>query len=385
MRSKTILILVSFLLLLVLPFSGCRTTQQTSNNIDIEKIQAFNNNIVEESIPAVPIVPITIPEPIKLWEYNGPIYHIFFHSLIAYPEIAYSKEINGAFDEDCITVDEFKRTLEELYKNNFILIDIRSTYESVMENEKQAIKDKKLNLPEGKKPVIISIDDMVYDPLKTGMGMVDKIIIDENGEFATYTKHKNGTEIISQDNEIIPILERFIKEHPDFSFNGAKATLALTGWVGILGYRIDRLSPNRQSEIDAVKPIVEKLKEKGWSFACHGYGHRHSRDISYGLFEDDTNKWIKEIGSIIGPTDIYVYPYGQILSVQDAKYKLLLDNGFKVFCGVNSKPTWKNYESSIFMDRQAIDGYSLRNYKQALQPLLNTEQVIDLENRKIRK
>jgi hypothetical protein len=34
------------------------------------------------------------------------------------------------------------------------------------------------------------------------------------------------------------------------------------------------------------------------------------------------------------------------------------------------------------MSRQVIDGYSLRNYRRYLLPLLDTEKVIDLENRK---
>jgi hypothetical protein len=388
MKLKIRLIfLVCALSVIALFLLSCKVIEKDLLKTNTEQTTRF---VDEENFVAIPVpeqTPVSSPEPesIKLVEYEGPIYHIFFHSLIAFPEIAYSKEAGGAFDTDCVTIEEFKSTLEELYKNNFVLIDIRSTYESVTEDGKQVVKDKKISLPEGKKPIIISIDDMVYDPLKMGLGMVDKIILDEKGSFATYTKHRDGTEVISYDNEVIPILEQFIKTHPDFSLNGARATLAVTGWVGVLGYRIDRLAPNRQSEIDEVKPIVEKLKETGWTFACHGYGHRHSRDISYALFEDDTNKWLKEIGSVIGSTDIYVYPYGQILPTTDSKYKLLLDKGFKIMCGVNNKPSWINYGHSIFMDRQGIDGYSLRNYRESLGPILDTEKVIDLENRKILK
>lgn len=319
---------------------------------------------------------------IKLVEYTGPIYHVFFHCLIAFPEIAYSPSVGGALDQDCVTIPEFKRSLEQLYQNGYVLIDINSTYETVEENGQHFVRDKKLMLPEGKKPLIMSIDDIVYDPKKADWGMVDKIIIDEQGRFATYTRHKTGEEVISYDNEVIPILEQFVLDHPDFSYNGAKATLAVTGWVGILGYRIDRLSTNRESEIEAVKPVIKRLKETGWNFASHGYGHRHSKKISYSLFADDTKKWKNEIESVIGPTDIYVYPYGETVSVNDPKYKLLLDNGFKVMCGVGSEPFWKNYGHSIFMSRQVIDGYSLRNYRRYLLPLLDTEKVIDLENRK---
>ena len=376
--NKFILLIIS--IFITVNITGCGPSN--NHSVPVDAPTQAPPLVLEPPIPEP--LPAIKPEPIKLIEYTGPKYHVFFHSLIAFPEIAYSKLGQGSLDTDCVTPREFTRTLNELYKNNYILIDINSTFDSVDENGGQIVKDKKLMLPEGKKPLIMSVDDMVYDPKKMGLGMVDKIILDKDGNFATYTKHKNGEEIISYDNEIIPILEAFVKEHPDFSLNGAKATLALTGWVGILGYRIDRLSSNRESEIQAVKPIVEKLKERGWNFASHGYGHRHSSKITYNLFKDDTIKWHNEIEPIVGPTKIYVYPYGEKLSVSDSKYKLLLEYGFKVMCGVGSSNLWKNYSNSIFMDRHSIDGYSLRHNYKYLLPLLDTEKVFDGEGRTVK-
>ena len=37
--------------------------------------------------------------------------------------------------------------------------------------------------------------------------------------------------------DLVPLLDEFIEEHPDFSYRGAKAVLAFTGYNGILGYR----------------------------------------------------------------------------------------------------------------------------------------------------
>lgn len=383
-RNKKIAAFITALILM-LNLASCKITNKSS-------LETFNNDLsthtekIESDDTIIPRSKTVnpIPKSVNLVEYTGPKYHIFFHSLIAFPDLAYSKAVgDGAFDADCITPEEFKKTLEQLYDNNYMLVDIHSNYEVVNENGVKVAKDKKLMFPEGKKPLVMSVDDMVYDPKKMGLGMVDKIILDDMGNFATYTKMKDGKEIISYDNEIIPILEQFVKEHPDFSFNGAKATLAVTGWVGILGYRIDRLEPNRQSEIDSVKPLIQKLKDNGWSFASHSYGHRHSAQISYGLFADDTEKWHKEIEPIVGPTDVYVYPYGEKLSVNDAKYKLLLQYGFKLICGVGSDNAWINYGNSIFMNRHAIDGYSLRNYHNLLLPFLDTSKVFNIQERKI--
>jgi len=365
-KQKKLLIFLTIISIILL-LSGCNLSKTT-----------ISNTSTNESPKS-----ILTPQPIKLVNYTGPVRHIFFHCLIAFPEISYSRAVGAPLDTDCVTVTEFKRALEELYKNNYILIDIHSTYEVKYINGIKSLVDKKLILPEGKTPLIMSIDDIVYDPKKMGTGMVDKIILDKKGNLATYTKHKNGSEVISYDNEVIPILDKFVKDHLDFSFKGAKATLNVTGWVGILGYRIDRLFPNRQREIAAVVPIVKKLKENGWNFASHSYGHRHERQISYSLFKDDMIKWKNEIEPIVGATDIYVYPYGESLPIKDSKYKLLLQYGFNLICGVGSDPYWKNYGNSICMNRQPIDGYSLRNHRKYIAPLFDTLNVFDGESRSL--
>ena len=45
--------------------------------------------------------------------------------------------------------------------------------------------------------------------------MIDKIVLDNQGNLASYTKIKNVVDI-SYDNEFVPILENFVKLHPDF-------------------------------------------------------------------------------------------------------------------------------------------------------------------------
>ncbi|MGE5454807.1 MAG: polysaccharide deacetylase family protein [Methylocystaceae bacterium] len=375
-KARVIAMVLAFLLVPAIILGGTQVW---------EKLQATTAPQVSEPAPVTKPPSPAIPEPVTLVPYSGVVSHVFFHSLIAFPDIAYSStEGKGALDRDCITVNEFNRTLDELYKNNYVLVDILSTYEVVNENGQSVVKDKQLMLPEGKKPLVMSIDDMVYDPKKMGTGMVDKLILDDKGRFATYTKHKNGDEIISYNNDIIPILESFVEEHPDFSFQGAKATLALTGWVGILGYRIDADAPNRESEIEAVKPIVAKLKQNGWRFACHGYGHYDANKLTAARFERDVVKWKTEIEPVVGPTDIYVYPFGATVPVASAHYQVLLAQGFRLMCGVDMRPYWKNYGHSILMGRQVVDGYSLRHYQQLLSPLLDTTVVFDTENRNLR-
>lgn len=327
-------------------------------------------------------------------DYDGTIEHLFTHCLLAYPTLALSSEnpLKDTYNNNCLTPSEFKEILNQLYENNYALIDINKIFE---EKNGKVVKSK-LRIPEGKKPFVLSFDDAVYDEKKAKHGMVDKIIVGNDGELASQTEITWGltpTTDISKENEFIPILEHFVKEHPDFSIDGAKGTICLTGFDGILGYRTSDINTtNRQQEINSAKIVVEKLKEKGWNFACHSFGHYHMKSISLEKFKEEILQWKEQVEPIIGKTQIYVYPYGEWeLENEDGtiseKHKLLLENGFKLFCGVGINPFFSNlpYNSSfktLFMDRTPLDGFTLKNREKELSRLFNASEVYDLKNRK---
>ena len=221
--------------------------------------------------------------------YTSNIEHLFTHCLIAYPEIAFNKNnfMSKHYYNDCITHLEFKNILTELHKNNYALVDINSCFETI---DGKTVK-KKLKIPYSKKPLIFSFDDVNYDSKKQGMGMVDKIIVDKNGNIATQTLI-DGKIDIKYDLEFVCILENFIKAHPDFSINGARGTINLTGYDGILGYRTSHTNTtNRQNEIKEATKVARKLKQLGWTFASHSYGHYHMNKISIEKFKQELNNW----------------------------------------------------------------------------------------------
>lgn len=328
----------------------------------------------------------------NLQQYNGEVKHIFTHCLLANPALALSptNSMSRDYARDCITKDEFKSILKHLYKNNYVLISPHKLYEV---KNGQVFK-KNLYLPNGKKPLIFSFDDVNYDHKKMGKGMVDKLILDSNGEVATQTT-TNGKTLISHDNEFVPILNSFVKNNPDFSHDGAKGVLCLTGYDGILGYRTQsKNNKNREQEIDECKKVVKKLKSDCWEFACHSYGHYHMKKIDYEKFEEELNLWNNEVVPLIGKTDIYVYPYGEWEILDNSqniskKHKLLMDDGFKLFCGVGVKSFLAMFprgfdksEQILFMDRCPIDGYTIKNKGKDLSDLFPYEQILDVDLRK---
>ena len=195
--------------------------------------------------------------------YDGIVEHLFFHPVIAYPELAFDgdAQANG-LDDYMVTVDEYNKILQSVYDKGYVLVDIGDVWsETTGEDGQPKMVKNTLYLPEGKKPLILSYDDTNYYDYMLQNGFAYKLIIGEDGKIASWGKDPQGNEVVSRDLDAIPILDKFVEEHPDFSPFGAKGCLSLTGYQGILGYRTqtdtkswsEAQEANRQKEIEAVK------------------------------------------------------------------------------------------------------------------------------------
>lgn len=311
--------------------------------------------------------------------YEGNIQHLFYHPLIAYPELAFDKKGNPTGEDDyMVTVSEFIKVTQQLYDQGYVLIDINSLYTAEFDENGRTISvtPLPLYLPKGKKPYILSVDDINYYEYMKKDGHVYKLVVNENGDVITYSKDLNGKDHYSKDNEIVPILDQFVKDHPDASFNNAKGTLAVTGYSGVLGYRTDEPTwPGYEREKSEAKAVVSRLKETGWNFASHSQGHRYSNKISFALFKNDTDRWAQEVLPLVGPTSIYVYPFGVGLSTTDPKFDYLKKCGFAMFCTVSSNSRVSFGYDYALQGRRAVDGIAFRDKR--LYDLLDVPSIID--------
>lgn len=291
--------------------------------------------------------------------------HFFTHCLLVNPTLAFSENNFMAkdYDKDCLTTSEFQKILESFYARNYMLVNANMCFEVDQNGNAHKVSPA---LPKGKKPLIISIDDVNYDHRKMHLGMADKIIVDKNGTLCSLIDGK-----IDYEREFVSVIDNFVKLRPDFSYKNSKAMLCLTGYDGILGYRTQT---GDKTEIDAAKKVVEKLKQEGYYFGCHSYGHYHMQKVSNRTFDSEIELWHNEVEPIIGKTDIYIYPYGENLILENGeiayKHQLLLNYGFKLFCGVGDKHFYSYYPFNVerskqvlFMDRRPMDGYSIRAHK----------------------
>ena len=69
----------------------------------------------------------------SLVNYEGDIKHIFFHSLILYPEVVFrdKKTPMGGYNAGFSTKAEFEKMLPQLYERGYVLYDLNECYEKV--------------------------------------------------------------------------------------------------------------------------------------------------------------------------------------------------------------------------------------------------------------
>ena len=214
-----------------------------------------------------------------------------------------------------------------------------------------------------------------------GHGFADKLVFDKDGNVATEIITENDKKEITRDGDVVPILDDFVASHPDFSFKGAKGIIALTGYHGILGYRTDKTkSLNYTKDVESVKKIISKLKDTGWRFASHSYSHDKGYStgtISIEKVKQDAILWDKEVKPLIGDTDIFIAPYGQVFKENDPGRTYLISRGFKMFCGVGMDLYFHYFSDSVTMNRADIDGYRLVHTPRLLKRYFDVAKVID--------
>ena len=333
--------------------------------------------------------------------YDGIVEHLFFHPVVAYPELAFDGDAQAdGIDDFMVTADEYRAILQSVYDRGYVLVDIADVWsETTDENGNAKMVKNTLYLPEGKKPLILSFVDTTYYEYMLSNGFAWKLVIGEDGKIASYGKDPQGAEVVSRDLDAIPILDKFVEEHPDFSPFGAKGCLSLTGYEGILGYRTqtdtkswtEAQEQNRQKEREAVKPIIAELKRTGWTFGSHTWGHIRLGTMSLETIQADTKRWFDEVGSLVGPTTILFYPHGERPDGDDWQktgpvFQYLQSQGFRVFCsvGINSFSYIKKDICAVICDRLHPDGTTLRGSDKVIgwySQFYDARDIIDLDVR----
>lgn len=324
--------------------------------------------------------------PFGAYQSSAEVSHIFFHSLIA----DNAKAFDGDYKENgynyyMTTISEFIEMMQQLYDQGYVLVSIHDVaHEVLSEDGTVTYKEGDIMLPPDKKPFVLSQDDVNYYDYMDGDGFARRMVIDENGRPSTEMIMDDGS-ISVGDYDLVPVLETFLQDHPDFSYKGARGILALTGYEGALGYRTDPASMDSETyeqDKETVKEIARVMHEWGWEFACHSNGHRDMGICSDDFLVNDTDQWLKYVGSLVGETDIYIFPFGidfenTMGNYTSNKYKYLDKSGFRYFCGVYKDPWIQVKENYVRMTRRPLDGQAMLQFPERLADLFDLSKIID--------
>lgn len=346
------------------------------------------------------------------------ITHIFFHILMvdtenALSESRWGKQARG-YNSLMTTIPEFESILQSMYDRGYVLVSLHDMgHMEKQEDGTEKMVKGEIMLPPGKKAFVMSEDDVCYYEYMEGAGFADKMIIGEDGRPTTHYTDKDGNESVG-DYDLVPLLDRFIDEHPDFSYHGHKACLVFTGYNGVLGYRTDETYlPENYVEhkvegghdvaaerAEAVK-VLKALYEDGYDLGSHSWGHRDMGAMSFDSLKTDMDKWDKNVNSLIREAtgkdaDILIYPKGMDIgdwrgytsSDQNKegclqKFNYLYDLGFRYFCNVDSAQYWVQVgDKFLRTGRRALDGYNfwyeMQNNKGRFTDLWdNTSEIFD--------
>jgi len=338
----------------------------------------------------------------SLVEWNSPsqIPHLSFHLLVADPAKAFSDSGYGSsWKWNFITTTEFSNILKQLYDNGYVLVDIDDVITVTDGENGTTYEVNTLYLPEGKKPIMFTQTQVNYytymvdgdgDGLadKKGGGFASKLVL-ENGILTNEMVNSEGTTIRGA-FDFVPILEEFIAANPSFSYKGARAVLAVSGYDGLFGYRTDpetaiKISQEYYDKECAELPaLLDALREKGYKIACYTYGNAAYGDLSVDKIREDLDKWKNEVTPLLGETDILVYAKnsdiveGMGLYSGD-KYDVLNNAGFRYYLGFcdDNTPWFIRTNEYIRQGRITVNGNSLEKYPKMFEGLFDTVSVVD--------
>ncbi len=320
--------------------------------------------------------------------------HVFFHSLIN-DDRAFNAELVGADrvrqnNAAMTTVAEFDAMIQQMYDAGYVMVGLDDMCIKTTDDNGvvHIAKNDSLMLPPEKKAFVLSIDDLsYYHSYGIGtQGYATRMLVDENGKpKCEYTDEAGVTTI--GDYDVVPRIDTFIEQHPDFSYRGARGTVAMTGYNGVFGYRTNNyykdindphLDPdqiqwlqehpdfNWDDDCARAKAVADAMKAEGWTFASHTYGHLNAESADLDRLQADHERWVTVNEPILGKVDKIIFAFGADIghvgeyTGANRKFQYFKSQGMNIFCNVDGNIGWTEFGDTFMRTgRVALDGFTM--------------------------
>ena len=335
----------------------------------------------------------------QLTQHSEPslIPNLSFHVLIEdLPRALQSQQYGGNYNKNFVSTKEFKAILNQLYANGYVLVDFDSFTETTTDLDGNAkVQLKPIYLPAGKKPIMLTETMVNYfsymidedkDGTINGGGFASKLVLQGGKIKAEYVDANGQTQVGNYD--MVPILEDFIAEHPDFSYRGARATLAVCGYDGVFGYRTNTsyIASKGQAYYDQecanAKEIVQALRDAGYTIACYTYDNVAYRDMSAAQITADLQLWTQQITPVVGEVDTLVFAReSNISDYGGTLFNVLYTSGIRYYVSSGTQP-WAEVNSTyVRQNRLMVTGRNMQHYKDQFTGIFDCAAVLDVNTR----
>ncbi len=327
-------------------------------------------------------------------EYRGKIECICVRSLIADSDVAFSGRYHSTNTNLHLTIKEFEKILENLYERGYVLVDVEDLID---QSDPTFLLERNLKVPKGKKPLIVVIEDLQYGVADYRCGTCRRLVLNDENQVCGEYQNNAGETVVSRTAEAIGLLDVFVEKHPDFTYDGAKGIISVSGHEACFGYvvaageledrnaalsaaNLPQLTNITNEDIDFAREKVMEIKnvlaDNGWKFASCTYSYiADCRNTEKQVLIDDFVKWQDQIGSLFGEVHILVYPNGNYIYGTDDRAVYFKNRGFRIFFGGGATPYHIYGDNYLFVDR-AMMSYTTLNRK-AYKDLFDYNEIID--------
>ena len=332
--------------------------------------------------------------------------NLSFHVLIEDMTAALADPTHGQsgtnrYNKNFVSTAEFSLILQRLYANNYVLVRLSDLYDSQLDatTGQTVFKEKALRLPAGKKPLLLTETHCNYytymidtdrdgTPDADGAGFASKLLWDDG--FYNECVSADGSTVYGA-FDLVPILENFIALHPDFSYKGARAILAFSGYDGVFGYRVtdeSLSSSDLEKERTEATALLQHLRDAGYTIACYTYYNVDYSVKTVKEIKEDILLWQQEIEPIVGDTDIMVFAQESDIGTSysnNEKFRILHENGYRYF--ISSAPflSVETGDGYVRHTRLSATASSMYHFASWFSDILNTGDLFDPQRGNIPK